>query len=46
MLQQEFREKYITETSNHIQEFSEQNPRILRWLYEQQRETIEEENLT
>ena len=46
MLQQEFREKYIIETADTIQEFSDQNPRILRWLFEQQRETAEEDDET
>ena len=45
-LQQEFREKYIIETADNIQEFSDQNPRILRWLFEQQRETAEEDDET
>ena len=46
MLQQQFRNKYIAETADEIQEFAGQNPRILKWLFERQRETTEEENLT
>ena len=46
MLQQQFRNRYITDTADSIQEFCEQNPRLLKWLYEQQRETTEEEEQT
>ena len=46
MLQQQFKNKYIAETANSIQDFCEQNPRLLKWSFEQMRETVDEENET
>ena len=46
MLQQRFRNQYAQDVADSIQEFSEQNPRVLRWLFDQQIETLEEDNQT
>ena len=45
-LKEEFKEKYVIDTADSIQQYSYQNPRMLRWLFDHERETKEEETET
>ena len=44
MLAQTVRNKFIVDTLDQIQSFSDYNPKILKWLFEEQQESLEEEN--
>lgn len=45
MLEMSVRNKYIVDTFEQVQSFSDYNPKILKWLFDEQQESLEEENL-
>ena len=44
MLEMTVRNKYISDTTNQVQSLSDYNPRLLKWLFNEQQESQEEEN--
>ena len=44
MLEQDVRNKYMSDTMEQVQSFSDYNPKILKWLFDEQQESLEEEN--
>jgi len=46
MLAQEFRNNSIHETVNQVDMFCEYSPNILKWLYDEMQESLEDANVT
>ena len=46
MLSMKIRQQYIHDTADQVQSFSDYSPVILRWLFNEQLESTEDENET